>query len=151
MSDLRSQYHTCLFHAAAALGRSLTRMAEEHFERAGLTPTMAFILLSTKKAQGISLAELAIVHRLDRSTISRAVDKLAAEHFVDQEKEGREVRVFLTPKGTKKAADAMAAWKKVQLDYKLILGRGEVESLTDLIAQADDVLRANPLGGIDAG
>lgn len=151
MTDLQTHFHTCLFHASAALGRSLMRMAEEHFERAGLTPTMAFILLATKQAQGISLAELAMVHRLDRSTISRAVDKLSKEGFVDQEMEGRETRVFITPKGTKKAADAMAAWRKLQLNYDLILGRGEAGSLAERIAHADDALRTDRRGGVDAG
>ncbi len=149
MSNLRDQFHTCLLHAAAALGRALTRMADEHFGRVGLSPTMAFILLSTKEAQGISLTELAIIHRLDRSTISRAVDKLAADQFVERSGEGRDVRVFLTPKGTRKAADAMAAWKKVQLDYTLLLSQGESQFLAERVARADNVLRENGLGAME--
>ena len=143
MSDLQSHYNSCLYHSAAALGRSLTRMAESNFHHIEVTPTMGFILMSANAAPGISIADLAYVHQLDPSTISRTLDKLASERFIVRSAESKLVQVFLTPKGSRKAAEATSAWEKLRLDYSLLLGEGEAKSMAQLASRADAVLREN--------
>lgn len=143
MSDLQSHYNACLFHSGAALGRSLTRMAEANFHPIQITPTMGFILMSANEAPGISITDLATVHQLDASTISRTVDKLASDQFILRSGEKRLVQVFRTPKGRRKAAEALSAWEKLRLDYSLLLGESDVKALADLVARADAVLRSN--------
>ncbi|MBZ0207639.1 MAG: MarR family transcriptional regulator [Flavobacteriales bacterium] len=143
MSDLKDHYNSCLFHAGAALGRSLTRMAEAHFHPIEITPTMGFILMSAKEAPGINVKDLAYVHQLDPSTISRTLDKLASNSYVVRNGHERIVEVFLTPEGLNKAAEASSAWEKLRLAYMHLLGEGEAKRMAELSARTDAVLRVN--------
>lgn len=141
MADLRSEYNSCLYHAGAALARSLHCLAVAHFHPVGITPTMGFILLTARVAPGVSITDLGAVHLLDSSTISRAVDKLAADRYIVRANEAKVVQVFLTPDGERKAAEAESAWQKLQLEYRLLLGEGEARWLAEKTAKADEVLR----------
>ena len=141
MADLRDQYNTCLYNAGAALGRSLTRLAEAHFRPIEITPTMGFVLMSAKTAPGINITDLAYIHQLDPSTISRTLDKLASESLIVRNAQERIVEVFLTPEGKLKAAEATGAWEKLRIAYTVLLGDGESRSLAERVAKADSVLR----------
>lgn len=142
MPDLQSHYNSCLYHAGAALGRSLTRMAEAHFRHIEITPTMGFILMTAREAPGINVTDLAYVHQLDASTISRTLDKLATESLIVRNGQDRIVEVFLTMEGARKAAEATSAWEKLRIAYSLLLGEGEARSLAEQAALADGILRS---------
>jgi MarR family transcriptional regulator, organic hydroperoxide resistance regulator len=145
MATLQDSYNTCLYHAATALGRSLTKLADEQFAPIELTSTMAFILMTSKTAPGILINDLARVHQLDVSTVSRALDKLAFARFIQREGLKKNIRVFITPLGEKKEADARSAWDKLRQAYALILTEPGARDLADRTAQADARLRiANP-------
>ena len=143
MATLQEEYNACLFHSASALGRSLTMLADRHFRPAGITPTMGFILMIAKKAPGIKITDLALVHQLDASTISRTLDKMTALELVQREGQGREMRVFNTPKGMKKEAEAESAWGKLRVAYSLLLGEGDAKALAATTSNADGLLRKN--------
>jgi DNA-binding MarR family transcriptional regulator len=141
MPTLQSSYDTCLFHAASALGRSLARLADEHFKPLEITSTMGFILMSAQTAPGILINDLALVHHLDISTISRALDKLAALEMIQREGSHKNIRVFVTPKGARKEADARGAWNKLRQTYGLILTDPGALDLAGRVAKADAQLR----------
>lgn len=142
MSTIQDSYNTCLFHAATALGRSLTKLADEHFAPLEVTPTMAFILMTARTAPGILITDLARVHQLDVSTISRALDKLELVQFIQREGAKKNIRIFITPKGERKEADAQSAWTKLRQAYALILSEPAARDLADRTAAADGLLRA---------
>ena len=145
MPTLQDSYNTCLFHAATALGRSLAKLADEQFAPLELTSTMAFILMTAKTAPGILINDLARVHQLDVSTVSRALDKLAFARFIQREGNKKNIRVFITPLGERKEADARSAWDKLRQTYSLILTEPGARDLADRAARADGQLRvANP-------
>ncbi|HRN37817.1 MAG TPA: MarR family transcriptional regulator [Flavobacteriales bacterium] len=141
MPDLRDHYNLCLYHAGAALGRTLGRMAEAHFRHIEITPTMGFILMTAKVAPGINVKDLAYVHQLDPSTISRTLDKLASNGYIVRNGHERIVEVFATPEGLHKAAEAHSAWEKLRLAYCNLLGEGGARELAELSSRADAVLR----------
>lgn len=142
MSDLKSLYNQCLYHSTVSLGRTLTRMADEHFKPIEITPTMGFILMTAKAAPGIIINDLAMVHQLDASTISRTIDKLAAQGYVVREGQGREMRVFNTLKGLRKEVEAQSAWSKLQLAYRTLMTEGRSLHLAEQVTDADRLLRA---------
>ncbi len=145
MPTLQDSYNTCLFHAATALGRSLTKLADEQFAPLELTSTMAFLLMTAKTAPGVLINDLARVHQLDVSTVSRALDKLAFARLIQREGVKKNIRVFITPLGEKKEADARGAWDKLRQTYSLILTEPGARDLADRAARADGQLRAaNP-------
>lgn len=141
MNDLKTEYNQCLYHTSVAMGRSLTRMADEQFKPIELTPTMGFILMTTKTAPGVIIRDLALVHQLDMSTISRTIDKMVAKGLVTRQGQGREMRIFTTQKGMRKEAEARSAWDKLMLAYRSILTEGRSRHLAEQVMEADGLLR----------
>jgi len=141
MGTLQADYNTCLFHAATALSRSLIKLADAQFRPIGLTSTMGFVLMSAKTAPGILITDLATVHQLDISTVSRVLDKLAATQLVKREGQLKNIRIFITPKGEKKEADARSAWAKLQQAYAMVLTGPGARDLAGRVSLADGQLR----------
>jgi DNA-binding MarR family transcriptional regulator len=141
MNDLKSEYNQCLYHASVAMGRSLTRLADEQFKPLEITPTMGFILMTAKTAPGVIIRDLALVHQLDMSTISRTIDKLVAKGLVTRQGQGREMRIFNTQKGMRKEAEARSAWDKLKLTYRTLLTEGRSRHLAEQVMEADGLLR----------
>ncbi|HMW96106.1 MAG TPA: MarR family transcriptional regulator [Flavobacteriales bacterium] len=129
MAVPKSPFHTCLFYTASALSRQLARLADEQFLAFDLSPSQGFILLTLRRAPGISVSDLASELFLDQSTVTKTLDKMIMKGLVQREAIGRNVRVFLTGKGEEREADAKAAWKKLRLTYTRVLGAGAVEQL----------------------
>jgi MarR family transcriptional regulator, organic hydroperoxide resistance regulator len=140
MIDIKTHYNSCLYHASSALYRALTRLSEEHFRSAELSPTQGFILMTVKAAPGIIVRDLALVHQLDPTTVSRTLDKMAAKGLIKREGTGRAVRVFNTTRGMRKEADAQAAWEKLKVAYNDIVGGGEARILANGAAKAYSAL-----------
>jgi DNA-binding MarR family transcriptional regulator len=141
MNDLKSEYNQCLYHTSVAMGRSLTRLADEQFKPLELTPTMGFILMTAKTAPGVIIRDLAMVHQLDMSTISRTIDKMVAKGLVTRQGQGREMRIFNTQKGMRKEAEARGAWDKLKLAYRTLLTEGRSRHLAEQVMEADSILR----------
>ncbi len=141
MPDLQSEFNQCLYHSSSALHRWLGKMADEFFKAVELTPTQGFILITLKQAPGITIGDLSLVHQLDHSTITKTLDKMRLKGLVHREVIGRIVRVFATDHGKKKAADAKAAWRKLQLAYGAIIGGPKARAVADSIAETLDKLR----------
>lgn len=142
MATLQDTYNSCLFHTATALGRSLIKLADQQFAPIGLTSSMGFILMTAKTASGILIADLALVHQLDISTVSRALDKLAQAELIKREGQRKNIRIFITPKGELKEADARSAWAKVQQAYASVLSAPGALDLAHRVSEADAKLRA---------
>ena len=141
MNDLKSEYNQCLYHTSVAMGRSLTRLADEQFKPLEITPTMGFVLMTAKTAPGVIIRDLAMVHQLDMSTISRTIDKMVASGLVTRQGQGREMRIFNTQKGMRKEAEAQSAWEKLKLAYRSILTEGRSRHLAEQVVEADAMLR----------
>ena len=141
MNDLKSEYNQCLYHTSVAMGRSLARLADEQFKPLDITPTMGFVLMTAKTAPGVIIRDLALVHQLDMSTISRTIDKMVAKDLVTRQGQGREMRIFTTQKGMRKEAEARSAWDKLKLAYGSILSEGRSRQLADQVREADSLLR----------
>ncbi len=141
MNDLKSEYNQCLYHTSVAMGRSLTRLADEHFKPLEITPTMGFVLMTAKTAPGVIIRDLALVHQLDMSTISRTIDKMVAKGLVTRQGQGREMRIFNTQKGMRKEAEARGAWDKLKLAYRTLLTEGRSRHLAEQVMEADGMLR----------
>lgn len=136
MTDLQSNFNDCLFHASSAIFRRLAMMADAQFKMVELTPTQGFILMTLKKAPGITISDLARVHQLDPSTMTRALDKLVLRGYVHRESMGKITRVFPTDGGARKEADAKAAWKKLKADYGKMIGTSESLHIARSLAKA---------------
>ncbi len=92
--------------------------------------------MTLKEFPSIAVGDLAVVHQLDQSTITRAIDKMLMLGYVAREAFGNTSRIFLTDNGLEKVGDAMMAWQKLQHSYKRILGVEFSQKLTTEVTQA---------------
>ena len=79
MAESEHPYCRCLFYAANALARTITRLAEEAFAPTGLAPSPAFVLMTVHRQPGVQPSEIAAIMMLSPSTVTRLVEKLEAK------------------------------------------------------------------------
>ena len=74
----------CLFYAANALARTITRLSDDAFARTGLAPSLGFVLITVNRQPGVQPSEVAEIMMLDPSTVTRLVEKLQGKGLVLQ-------------------------------------------------------------------
>lgn len=90
-----------MYLVAASLSRALTRIAEEEFAPAALSPSYAFLLLCIEERAGSQPSLLAQEMDLAASTVTRLLDKLQARGLIRRKVTGKSSHVFLTPAARK--------------------------------------------------
>lgn len=89
-------YCRCIFYSANALARATTRVAEEAFARTGLAPSAAYVLMTVLREPGVGPGRIAEVMMLDRSTVTRLLERLEAKGLIRRKTRGRSVEVSPT-------------------------------------------------------
>jgi DNA-binding MarR family transcriptional regulator len=67
---------------------------------------------------------------MDSSTITRFIDKLILQGFLNKETEGRKTKITLTKKWEKIQTDIQKAWMRVFQKYKEVLWEELSDALT---------------------
>lgn len=142
-----SQFCNCLFFTANALGRNISRLAEESFSPTGLSPSLAFIIMAANKNPGLTPSDLSEAMQLERSTVTRFVDTLENKGWLIRKADGR--RMHLYPAKPAQAADKKIrkAWKNLYAAYAEILGQDSARKLTTDTYAAYNKLKQNKKKG----
>lgn len=127
----------CLYFTANALARNITRMAERAFKDTGLSPSHAFAIMLVNDLPGMTNTELARNLHLAPSTLTRFMDRLVYQGFVERKHKGKIVRIYPTDKARQAQADIEAAWKRLHEDYSAILGEKKGADLTRSLFEAN--------------
>lgn len=130
-----SKYCGCLYYAANALGRVMTKMAEEEFAITGLAPSYAFLLMSVNEKPGIQPGELSEQMQLTPSTVTRLIEKMELRGFVERKSSGRITQVYPTAKSESLDPKIKEAWLNLHKRYSGILGE-KVDDLTAAVYAA---------------
>ena len=96
MSKSKALLHCCLYFTANSLSRVITRMAEEAFQKTGLSPSHAFLIMLVTDNPGIGQKELSEKLRLAPSTVTRFVDALVYKGYLTRMSEGKASNVYPT-------------------------------------------------------
>lgn len=140
MSDEGAIFHHCLYFTANALCRTITRMAEETFAATGLSPSYAFLMMLVHERPGIVQKELAEALHLAPSTVTRFINKLERQGYLERQVEGRTAKIYPTEAGQQLKAKIDAAWKELYEAYTGVLGEAYSKQLTQMIDEASQQL-----------
>ena len=127
--------------------RQLSRRVSQHFDHiigsAGLKTTQYSLLSHIAKLGPIRPGELASQMEMDASTLTRNLQPLVAQGWVQvgPGSDGRSRIVEATPAGRDKRAEAQAEWKRAQKALNARLGEANVARLHALIDEC--LLRMN--------
>ncbi len=140
MAKVQEYLQNCLFFSANSLSRVITRMAEEEFRVAGLSPSHAFLMMLVNENEGAGPKKLSEFLQLAPSTVTRFVDSLAGKGYLRRETEGKTARIFTTEAGKTLQQPIADAWKRLFDRYSEILGEEVGKKLTQDIAAANSKL-----------
>lgn len=111
----------CLFCACVKLARSLGKMADESFQRLGLSPSHALLLYVVNERNGICQKEIGELLHLMPSTVTRFVEKLEIKKLVYRKGEGKNFPIYSTEKGALMQPEIIRAWNNLHDGYANVL------------------------------
>ena len=123
--------HACLASRTRLLGRVITGIYDDALRNVGLTSAQMTILVALEHTGGVQPAALCEALKLDKSTLSRNVDRMQRNGWIEKG-EGSDARshtLRLSDAGRKKFADAVPHWREAQAQAEETLGKGGMESM----------------------
>ena len=130
--------------------RQLSRRVSQHFDRivgsTGLKTTQYSLLSHVAKLAPVRPGELAAHMEMDASTLTRNLQPLVAQGWVEvgPGDDGRSRCVTVTPAGRAKRAQAQREWKRAQLALNERLGASKVARLHALLDECLVSMNATP-------
>lgn len=135
-----TELQRCLYFQTNNLSRALSRLADEAFKSVGLSTSHAFLLMKVDDEPGIQPSQLSEVLQLTPSTITRLIEKMEYQGYLERISEGRATRVEPTEKCSTKVPEIRKAWSGLQKEYRDKLGDRYTEVLTEMALKAIDEL-----------
>lgn len=130
-----------LFFASNSLNRLLNNLADEAFRELGLSSSYAFLLMLVNDQPGIQPMELSKKLQLTPSTITRLVEKMEYQGYVERKSEGRSTHINLTKKGEVLQPELQNAWKSLNDEYTSILGDRYTDVLSEMTYKASEQIK----------
>ena len=121
----------CLASRTRLLGRVITSIYDDALRGVGLTASQMTILVALEHTGGINPGALCEALKLDKSTLSRNVDRMQRNGWVDKipGPDARSHTLKLSEAGRRKLAEAVPHWRKAQADAEEMLGKGGMDTL----------------------
>lgn len=136
----RETYCKCLYYASNALSRKITRMAEKAYKPLGMAPSYAFILMTVIRRPGVNAGEIASIMQLQPSTVTRFIEKLEKEKYIQRIQDGKYVAVYPLKRAHELETELKKAWLSLYHEYTSLLGEEEAVRLTAGIYDASRLL-----------
>lgn len=136
---------SCLFFTSNRFARSMTKMAEDAFAKADLSPTYSYVLVVVHQYPGITQKELCDKLSIAPSTSTRFIDKLEEKNLVERKSEWKETHIFLTEEGKALYKELNQYFEQLYGQYASILGKEHSEQLTKLLHESSEMLKKGKL------
>ncbi len=140
MADSTTLLEKCLYFTANALARNITRMAEDSFAPAGLTPSQAFMLMLVLESPGVTPSELAASLHLAPSTVTRLADSLLRKGLVERTASGKTAHYSPTQAAHDARPTIDRCWKSLHQAYSALLGEADGDALSHSLLCAGRLL-----------
>lgn len=128
------QHCHCFILRQATL--SVIALYDKYLQKAGVTAQQYSILWYSKELGPLSITELALAMKLDRTTLSRNITLLTKQGLLETlPSAGRRRLVQLTARGQAVFAQAYGYWQQAQQQLESRLGKKQMSQLEDLLAQ----------------
>ncbi|WP_186394966.1 MarR family winged helix-turn-helix transcriptional regulator [Stappia sp. TSB10GB4] len=131
----------CSCHRIHRAGRVVTRLYERAIadSGSGLTPQQFAVLAALAEVQAMTASELTDVVGADRSTLTRALERLDASGLVvgAPGTDRRERRFTLTTAGRTEFEVAVSGWRRAEGALRRAMGPDKVAQLWDLLEEAE--------------
>lgn len=123
---------TCNCFAVRQAARRVTRLYERYLAGANLTSAQFSILGALGEGGPMSMADLASVLVMDRTTLLRAMKPLQREDLVKSSvgsADPRQLVFSLSAAGERRLKEALPLWNKAQEEFEAGIGRREAARL----------------------
>lgn len=137
---MKEEFSDCLYYSVNNLSKVLSKMADDAFATTGLAPSYGFLLMSVNDNPGIQPSELSNTLRLKPSTITRLIEKMEYQGYLERKSEGRATHVLPTDACREIDNDLRKAWQHLKDNYAGVLGERYTEVLTEMSVKAVDQL-----------
>jgi DNA-binding MarR family transcriptional regulator len=127
----------CIAVRVRLINRVISALYDEALRPLGLRVSQGNILVAVARKGDAKPAEICRILRIDKSTLSRDVELMKSEGWLESEpaQGGRNQTLRITSKGLDLVRAARPAWDKAQARAAELIGEGGVRSLEQIAAR----------------
>lgn len=125
--------HLCVGSRLSKLSRVFNKLYAGHLKEAGVTLSQVTILFSIAGMQPVEQREIGKFHQLERSTVTRDLERLVQRNYIKKTPNGISPTLELTKEGEAFLAVFAPLWAKAQDEALAQLGPKGQQALNTLI------------------
>jgi DNA-binding MarR family transcriptional regulator len=122
----------CVAMRVRYLNRSLTSIYDDAFRPLGITASQVNLLVALIKQGSLSPGELGGIFNMEKSTVSRNLERMRKAGWIEITRSGRTNAVEATTDGKQLLLDAMPHWEEAQKAADALLGSDGSQAIREL-------------------
>ncbi|MDT8715097.1 winged helix-turn-helix transcriptional regulator [Clostridium sp. 19966] len=123
--------------------RVLTQYYDKMLQPAGLRSTQFTLLVDISSREDSTIGELADLLLMDQTTVTRNVEILKKNGFIDvriSEEDSRRRCITITEDGRNKLIDALPLWEKAQLYVEQGIGKEKFQEFLNILTDIQRII-----------
>lgn len=119
----------CIAGQVQRIGRITSRIFRKHLSPHQITDSQLSILFIVAKRGSIAQGKLAVILRLEKSSLSRNLERLLGQNLLEREASGN---IKITRTGVSKVEAVLPAWQQAMKEMEELLSGEGVQALAQL-------------------